>query len=564
MLGICVGLCGCSTGDDSAAVPRLYGTWVQGRSVSTPEKADAMLDRVETGRLNAVFVNVFFYGHAHYESELLEKEPSLAPEYDPLAYVIEQAHQRDIAVHVWLVAGPVGDGEGPGPILTKHPDWAMIGPDGQQSHWLNYNRPDVRQFIGDLVLEIVRNYDVDGVHFDYTRYPGSQWSFDPYSAKLFAQEYDADLELLRCAELPAYATFRGNPLVGVGTAQVLAKFGNGRPALVLNSYGDGEAILFNWDANDRQIAVSSEILRRSIDYLLQEHNDIYILRSEANAERYGFKCFDEVISWLEDLGWSPVWITDAELGDLGTDEVLVMPNVYLIGTQVAADLADFVYHGGGVIFIDGPTPSIDNRNLQAVTGMRARGIYFRESDLLVATDEHVLIPASNRDLDRRDYQALDAQWKMLRKRGINTLLEEVYRRAKQQAPDVLITITVAANQETLAERQMLDWQAWLEGGYVDLIIPRAYVNQDEPLAPIIGDWNPVMRDSAQVALGLQAYSGSYGKGPLKTPAGILTEVDLALNRGAVGVVLFDAEHLSDDVLRALATGPFSSLTVGSD
>ena len=44
--------------------------------------------------------------------------------------------------------------------------------------WLNFTRPDVRRFVGDLMLEAVSRYGVDGVHFDYTRYPGGAWGFD--------------------------------------------------------------------------------------------------------------------------------------------------------------------------------------------------------------------------------------------------------------------------------------------------------------------------------------------------------------------------------------------------
>lgn len=564
VLGIFSGPHGCSTGNYSKNVPRLRGVWMQARSINTPEKADDMLARIEAGHFNAVFVNVFVNGHAYYESTLLEKQPDLAPDYDPLAYVIEQAHRRGIAVHTWLVAGPVGDHGEPGPILTQHPDWPMVGPDGWQSFWLNYTRQDVRQFIGDLVLEIVKNYDVDGVHFDYTRYPGPQWGFDPYSAEAFAQKYGIDLDILRYSGLPAYATFKSNPLAGVDTAQVLAAFGNGRPAVLLNSYGAGKAVLLNWDANERQVAASSEILHRSIDYLSDENGDVYILRSETNAEKYGFGNFDEGVAWIKDLGRLPIEITEADLAALDVDGVLVMPNVYLITSQVASDLADFVRRGGGVIFIDGPTPSIGDENIQAITGMRARGRYFEETGLLIATGQHDIIPNSNQELELEDYQALDAQWKTFRKQGINKLLQEVYQRTKQEAPDVLITISVGADQKALAEQVLLDWQAWLEGEYVDLIIPRAYVDQDESLKPIIADWQQTMESSSRVILGLKAYTGSYGENILKPPARVLSEIDLACASGSDGVVLFDIEHVGDNVLEPLATGPFSSPVANSN
>ncbi len=547
--------------DNCEKMSGLRGVWVQTRSIMTPQKADEMLARIEAGHFNAAFVNVFAYGYAYYESVLLEKHPDLAPDHDPLAYVIEQAHQRDIEVHTWLVAGPVGGGKwGASPILSQHPDWAMVSLDGEKNSWLNYNRPDVRQFIGDIALEIVENYNVDGIHFDYTRYPhpGWKWGFDSYSATAFAEEYGLELEALRYSELPAYGSFAGNPLAGVSTAQVLAEFDNGRPAILINNYGNGQVILFNWDADERRIAASSEILDRSINYLAGENGDVYILHSKTNAEKYGFGGFDRGIAWLEDLGNSPIRVTEADVVTLSTDGVLVMPNVYLINAQVASDLADFVRRGGGVVFIDGPTPSVQDKNIQAITGMRNRGSHFKETGLLVATGEHDIIPNNDRGLELKDYQALDAQWKTFRQQGINKLLQDVYQRIKRVAPRVLVTITVAANQQTLAEQHFLDWQAWLEGKYVDLVIPRAYVDQGEPLQPIINDWQPALERFGRTTLALKTFTRQGDEYISKTPARVLAEIYQVCTSGSKGVILFDIEHTGNDVLEALATGSFSS------
>ena len=551
-------LYGCSPNNHHKEVPELRGVWMQAYSIDTPKKVAEMLARIEAGHLNAVFVNVFADGYAYYESTLLEKHPDIEPGYDPLAYVIAEAHRRDIAVHAWLVAGPVDYYGELGPILTQHPDWSMIGPDGRQSYWLNYIRPDVRQFISDLVLEIVNNYDVEGVHFDYTRYPGFQYSFDPYSVKASAQEYGADLELLRGSGLPAYATFIGNPLAGVDTAQVLAQFDNGRPAVLLNNFGKGKVVLFNWDADVRQIAVSSEIFGRSVRYLAGENNNVYLLRSETNAQEYGYDDVIEGLAWIKDVGYSPIEVTESELATLSASGVLVMPNVYLISTQVASDLADFVRRGGGLIFIDGPTPSIEDRNLQTITGMRTRGRHFREEGLLIAVGEHELIPRSNQEeeLTIAEYQALTAQWRAFRRQSINKLLHEVYQRLKREAPDVLVTVAVGAEQEILAEEDFLDWQAWLEGEYVDLIIVMAYVEHDEPLAPIIAGWQPIIQDSDWIALGLKTHVDQDEGFISKAPERVLCEVAIALASGAKGIVLFDVERTSDDALEALGTAPF--------
>ena len=548
----------------SRNMPAMRAVWVQSRSIATAGDIDQVLARVERGHFNAIFVEVFVYGYAYYESDILEKYPDIAPGYNPLAYIIEQAHGRGIEVHAWLIAGPVGGGRrGPSPILSQNPDWAMVSLDDENSSWLNYNRPDVRQFIGDIAVELVQEYDLDGIHFDYTRYPGPEWGFDFYSTQIFAGEYGIDPDLLRYSELPAYGKFKGNPLVGVETAQVLAKFHNGRPAVLLNGYGRGEVLLLNWEAERRDVAASSEILRRGIEYLLGSQGAVYILRSETNAEKYGYSEFDRVFAWLEDIGWSPIEVTEDRLPTLDADAVLVMPHVYLISDRVATDLTEFVDQGGGLFIIDGPTPSIGNKDVQAITGMRGRGRHFWEPSTLVAVEQHDIIPTNDRELGLAEARALGAQWNAFRKQGINKLLQVVYHRVKKEDRDVLVSITISADREALAQEVMLDWKAWLEEGYVDLIVPRAYVDQDQSLAPVIADWRSVLEHSDRVMLGLKIYAHRRGR-EVKMADRILSEIQLAYNSGSNGIILFDNIALNDDILEALAAGPFSASDISSE
>ena len=89
-----------------------------------------------------------------------------------------------------------------------------MGIDGSQSaNWLNFTRPDVRNFIGDVMLEVINNYNVQGIHFDYIRYPHRNLGFDDYSAQIFMEEDGIDLETLRYSTLPAFGFFSGYPLI---------------------------------------------------------------------------------------------------------------------------------------------------------------------------------------------------------------------------------------------------------------------------------------------------------------------------------------------------------------
>jgi uncharacterized lipoprotein YddW (UPF0748 family) len=149
--------------------------WVQPRSANTPEKADAMLERVVRGGFDTILFGVY-PSDVYYRSTLLPRSPYVTSEYDPLAYVVEQGHRRGLKVHAWWSCGAAPQLES---FRNRYPDWdiARLSEVPDDTHWLNFSIPEVRQFVGDVVLEIAQNYDVDGVHLDYIRYPSdpSHW-----------------------------------------------------------------------------------------------------------------------------------------------------------------------------------------------------------------------------------------------------------------------------------------------------------------------------------------------------------------------------------------------------
>jgi uncharacterized lipoprotein YddW (UPF0748 family) len=92
---------------------------------------------------------------------------------DPLKKLIEVAHQKNIKVHAWFEFGfscayKRQDG---GPILQAKPDWAARDIKGNIATkngflWLNAFDPEVQEFMKSLVMEVVNNYDVDGIQGD--------------------------------------------------------------------------------------------------------------------------------------------------------------------------------------------------------------------------------------------------------------------------------------------------------------------------------------------------------------------------------------------------------------
>ncbi|MFJ8530352.1 family 10 glycosylhydrolase [Bacillus sp. NPDC094106] len=141
-----------------------------------------ILDDVKSMGMNAVVVQVRPTSDAFYPSkyspwsEYLTGTQGKDPGYDPLAFMVEEAHKRNLEFHAWL---------NPYRITTSHQDVNKLAanhPAKQNPDWvvkhgkqLLYNPgiPAVRDYIKNTTLEIVQNYDVDAIHMDDYFYPYS-------------------------------------------------------------------------------------------------------------------------------------------------------------------------------------------------------------------------------------------------------------------------------------------------------------------------------------------------------------------------------------------------------
>lgn len=156
-------------------------------------EAIAILEQVKNTGLNAVFLQVRPASDALYRSrnfpwsKYLTGTQGLAPgsDFDPLAFWIEEAHNRGIELHAWInpygitkkaAHEPVHDFASlvPSHPARTNPGWVVKHTDG--SLYFNPGIPEVRKLIVDSVLEIVQNYDVDGIHFDDYFYPGKTFN----------------------------------------------------------------------------------------------------------------------------------------------------------------------------------------------------------------------------------------------------------------------------------------------------------------------------------------------------------------------------------------------------
>lgn len=141
-----------------------------------------ILDNARSWELDTVIFQARPMGDALYRSELnpwsqfLTGEQGRDPGWDPLAFMVEEAHKRGLSLHVWLNPYRVAHSSlhigfaslNPSNFAVQHPEW-VISYDG--GLYLDPAVPQVREHIADTVREIIENYDVDGIHFDDYFYP---------------------------------------------------------------------------------------------------------------------------------------------------------------------------------------------------------------------------------------------------------------------------------------------------------------------------------------------------------------------------------------------------------
>lgn len=113
-------------------------------------------------------------------SEYLTGTQGKDPGYNPLSFMVKEAHKRNMEFHAWFnpyrITMPLGKEAALSDLdklpenhpARKHPEWVV--PYGQQLYF-NPGIPEVQKFVIDGIMEVVKNYDIDAVHMDDYFYP---------------------------------------------------------------------------------------------------------------------------------------------------------------------------------------------------------------------------------------------------------------------------------------------------------------------------------------------------------------------------------------------------------
>lgn len=183
----------------------LRGVWLTNIDSNVLFERDRLQNSLQTLKnlnFNTVYPTVWNWGWTLYPSKVAQKVTgrSLDPApglqgRDILKEIVTVGHQKNLTVIPWFEFGFMAPADSQ--LAKNRPQWLTSRPDGSKiwkegTHdrvWLNPFHPEVQQFIQDLVVEIVKNYNIDGIQFDDHFGLPCELGYDAYTVALYKKEH---------------------------------------------------------------------------------------------------------------------------------------------------------------------------------------------------------------------------------------------------------------------------------------------------------------------------------------------------------------------------------------
>ncbi len=223
----------------------VHALWVVRTTLVHPDSIRAMVDRAATAGFNTLIVQVRGRGDAYYRSRWEPRPEAVlhqGTDFDPLALVIREAHGRGLGVHAWVNAHLLG-GTGSLPsdplhLIRSRPDllavprelatrlfsmdpwspryaealleFARAHTDRIEGIYSAPSHPEVKEHLFSIWMDLLESYDLDGLHFDYIRYPGQEFDYSRSALDRFREWVAPRVTPARREELEL--EYRRNPV----------------------------------------------------------------------------------------------------------------------------------------------------------------------------------------------------------------------------------------------------------------------------------------------------------------------------------------------------------------
>ncbi|MDO9548148.1 MAG: family 10 glycosylhydrolase [Candidatus Marinimicrobia bacterium] len=215
-----------------AKEPQRMAMWVVRDQIKSPESIDKIIDFAQRNGFTDLFVQVRGRGDAFYKSSLVPRSQNLPKnEFDPLKYILDNAHPKNLKIHAWinmfLLWSSDDKPQDKNHLYYRHPEWLSVDADGVKDinrKFRDFNRintegiylsplvPEVNDHLVEVVKEIVENYNVDGIHLDYIRYPKNCYDFNDIGRRRFKEIYAVDPILLSISNKSFFSGIEANTI----------------------------------------------------------------------------------------------------------------------------------------------------------------------------------------------------------------------------------------------------------------------------------------------------------------------------------------------------------------
>jgi uncharacterized lipoprotein YddW (UPF0748 family) len=180
------------------------GMWVNAwnTGLQNASQVTTLVNQLRTGNFNAVIPQVRRRGDTFYRSNFEPHATGTTPaDFDALGDLIAKAHDTNagpyLEVHAWLVTYHIKQGialpSQPDHPLNLHPDWLLLDATGTNfignEYTFDPGHPEVQRHTFNVAMDLVTNYSVDGINFDYIRYSSPNEGYNPVTVARFNQRF---------------------------------------------------------------------------------------------------------------------------------------------------------------------------------------------------------------------------------------------------------------------------------------------------------------------------------------------------------------------------------------
>ncbi len=189
--------------------------WVSRDKLTTKQSVKQVVETAKQYGFNHIFAQVRGRGDAYYDSEVVMRSPLIqGRKFNPLKELLTLAHKENIKVHAWVNVYLLWSSEkkpkSKNHLLNQHPEWTaraygdvidakknrrQFKLQGSEGVYLSPGHPAVRKYLLAVFGELIDEYDIDGLHLDYVRYPGPEYGFNETAMKSFRDETGIDPEI---------------------------------------------------------------------------------------------------------------------------------------------------------------------------------------------------------------------------------------------------------------------------------------------------------------------------------------------------------------------------------